>query len=119
MPGYAGWSKKDVIAHLTSVENRQRAQMNCALHGTPWNAEDIEVFNAREVHERRAWSMEQLRQELEHESTELQSLIRSMSDADFDKPFDHPRRGRVTVEDLVRTIPRHVGNQLEDLTRAG
>jgi hypothetical protein len=119
MPGYDGWSKKDLIAHLTSIESRQRDQVSCALCGTPWLAEDIDTFNAREVEQRRGWSMEQLRQELEDDSTQLQALIRSMNEADLDRPFDHPRRGRVTVEELVRVIPGHVGRHLEDLTRAG
>ncbi len=59
--------------------------------------------------------MDQLRQELDRQSTESSSLLGSLSEDDLQRPFDHPRRGRITVEDLWNIIPRHVHQHLADL----
>ncbi len=113
--GYDGWSRKDLLAHLISIEARIREQVNCALHGTSWVPEDIDAFNARQVAARRNWSIAQLREELQDECAASASLLASMSEADLQKPFDHPRRGRITVEDLWSNIPRHIQAHLNDL----
>jgi catechol 2,3-dioxygenase-like lactoylglutathione lyase family enzyme len=115
MPGYDGWSKKDLIAHLTSIEGRIREQVTCAVEGTTWQMEDIDAFNARQVSARREWTLDQLRQELEEQATESQALLVGLSEADLQRPFDHPRRGRITVDDLWTTIPRHMQQHLGDL----
>jgi catechol 2,3-dioxygenase-like lactoylglutathione lyase family enzyme len=113
--GYDGWSKRDLIAHLTSIEARIRDQVQCAMRNTPWQVEDIDVFNARQVALRRDWTLAQLRQELEDEIAASSALLGSLSEADLQRPFDHPRRGRITVEDLWSTIPRHLQQHLSDL----
>jgi catechol 2,3-dioxygenase-like lactoylglutathione lyase family enzyme len=118
MVGYDGWSKKDLIAHLTSIESRIRDQIQCAVQGTGWVAEDVDVFNAREVSARREWSMERLRQELDQQSNASRELLRSLSEDDMQRPFDHPRRGRITVEDLWNIIPRHLQQHVADLKQA-
>jgi uncharacterized damage-inducible protein DinB len=115
MPGYAGWSKRDLIAHLTSIEGRIREQVQSALDGVPWTPEDIDTFNARQVTARRQWSLAQLQRELDEESSATERLAASLDDQALARPFDHPRRGRITVADLLAIIPNHIGNHLKDL----
>jgi hypothetical protein len=116
LPGYDGWSKKDLVAHLTSIETRIRDQVHCAVEGVPWTPEDIDIFNARQVQARRAWTMDQLRRELEDEAAASRAMLGSLNEDDLHKPFDHPRRGRITVEELWAIIPRHVHAHVADLT---
>jgi catechol 2,3-dioxygenase-like lactoylglutathione lyase family enzyme len=113
--GYDGWSRKDLIAHLTSIEGRIRDQVRCAVQGDPWQVEDIDVFNARQVALRRDWTLDRLRQELDEQAAASRAVLESLSEADLQRPFDHPRRGRITVEDLWSTIPRHIQQHLGDL----
>jgi len=115
LPGYGDWLKKDLIAHLTSIEPRIRAQVNAVVHGTPWPTEDIDTFNAREVASRRDWTLDDLRREFETESTASQALVETLTEADLEREVDHPRRGRITLFELVLIIPRHVRAHLADL----
>jgi DinB superfamily len=115
MPGYDSWSKKDLIGHLTSIEGRIREQVQSALDDVPWTPEDIDTFNARQVTARRPWTMDQLQRELADESASTERLLASLSDDQLARPFDHPRRGRITVADLVAIIPTHISNHLADL----
>jgi hypothetical protein len=115
MPGYPDWSKKDLIAHLTSIESRIREQVQCAIDDVPWTPEDVDTFNARQVSARRLWTMDQLQRELADESAATEQLLASLDDQALARPFDHPRRGRITVADLIAIIPRHIGTHLADL----
>ena len=118
MPGYDGWSKKDLVAHLTSIETRIRDQVHCAVQAVPWTPEDIDVFNTRQVTARRDWTLDQLRRELEDEAAASRSLLGSLSEDDLQLPFDHPRRGRITVAELWAIIPRHMHAHVADLRNA-
>src|SRR5919202_6254512 len=82
MPGYPGWSKKDLIGHLTSIESRIREQVQCAIDQVPWVPEDIDAFNARQVTARRQWTLDQLQRELEDESSATERLLASLSEED-------------------------------------
>jgi catechol 2,3-dioxygenase-like lactoylglutathione lyase family enzyme len=117
LTGYDGWSKKDLVAHLTSIEGRIREQVRCAIQGTTWQVEDIDAFNARQVSARRDWTMDQLQRELDEEASASRALLTSLGEADLQRPFDHPRRGRITVEELWATISRHLQQHLNDLER--
>jgi DinB family protein len=118
MPGYEGWSRQDLIAHLSTIETRLQEQIRSAVKGVPWAAEDVNDFNAREVAARRGWPLAQLRSEVASQAAASQALLASMSESDLDKPFDHPRRGRITVADLWQIIPTHINNHLADLRSA-
>jgi catechol 2,3-dioxygenase-like lactoylglutathione lyase family enzyme len=118
MAGYGDWSRKDLIAHLTSIEIRIRQQVQCAIQDAPWQPEDVDVFNAREVALRGDWTLAQLLQELEEQAVASRALLTSSTEADLERPFMHPRRGRISVEDLWTTIPRHVHQHLADLQTA-
>src|SRR6266849_6778619 len=97
----AGWSAQDCLAHLTTIEERTRGQINAALNGTPWApAEDINDYNERQVAARRGQSVKQLREDLTKQHQETLGLLRGASEADFDKEFTHPRRGRITLAQL-------------------
>jgi hypothetical protein len=70
------------------------------------------------VEQRRAWSLDQLQDELAHEADASRRLLDSLSESDMDRTFEHPRRGRITVAEIWLTLGRHVRSHLADLTRA-
>jgi uncharacterized protein (TIGR03083 family) len=112
----AGWSAQDTLAHLTTIEERTRGQINAALKGLPWApAEEINDYNERNVAERRGQSFQQLRADLTKQHAETLALLQSASDADFDKEFTHPRRGRITLAQLCESSVNHVRTHSDEI----
>ena len=104
-----GWSVKDILAHLSSIEARLRSMCQHGLDGRQWPAEDgdVNAYNARCMAERRAWSGPALVAELEQSGKESLSMLERLAPEDLDRTFDHPTRGPVTIETLLWIIPRH------------
>ncbi len=113
-----GWTVKDTLAHLCTIEQRLRGQIDCILQGTPFPTEDIDSFNARMVRERRQRTVPQLRSELDQERTTTLALLEGLKAADLEKAADHPRRGRINPEMVFRTVPDHVRRHTEDILAA-
>jgi hypothetical protein len=104
-----GWSGLDVLAHLTTIEERTRGQINAALNGLDWSpAEEINAYNERQVGARRGHTLQQLRADLAKEHEQTLSLLKNATEADFDKEFTHPRRGRITLAQLCEQTVNHV-----------
>ena len=113
-----GWTNRDIVAHLASIDQRLRGQINAAVNGTPWNpAEDVDTFNARMVEERRPWSLEQVRAELDKSRDETLALFNSVDEGALDRFIDHPRRGRMSILDLVSNAGRHVQTHASEMSK--
>lgn len=113
-----GWSGKDTLAHLSSIEGRERAQALCALEGRTYTpAEDIDTFNAHMVEERRAWSTDKIRAEFIQERDNTLKLVDGLRDDDqLDLAMDHPRRGRMTVEQIIGHMTEHMRGHAAEIT---
>jgi uncharacterized protein (TIGR03083 family) len=116
-----GWTAKDTLAHLSSIEARQRSQVRSVLDGQPFPGGDVNDYNAHEVAQRRERTLPELRAELERESAATIALLDSLSEDELSREFDHPRRGRIPVSGILQTIPNHVRNHTDDIraTRKG
>jgi uncharacterized protein (TIGR03083 family) len=114
-----GWSAKDTLAHLSSVDARMRSMWQHALDGQPWPAADadINVYNDRCVAERRSWPPERVIAELEQTGEETLAFFDRLAPEDLDKPFVHPTRGKVTLEELM-VIARHLRRHGEEIRAA-
>ena len=111
-----GWSGHDTLAHLSSIEVRERAQARSALEGTPYApAEDVDTYNARMIEERRAWSADQIRAEFLRERDSTLALLDGLQDPQFDLFLDHPRRGRMTVEQIFRHMTDHMRSHVAEM----
>lgn len=113
----AGWSVKDILAHLSSIEARLRSMWQHALDGRPWPADDssVDAYNERCVAERRPWTPQAIVAELEQSGRETESFLDRLAPADLDRRWDHPTRGPVTIEALVGIVPRHLRAHSEEL----
>jgi uncharacterized protein (TIGR03083 family) len=110
-----GWTAKDTLAHLCTIEVRQRGQVKTVLGGGTFPADPVDEYNDRMVSERRDRTIEELRAELEREHTSTLALLDSLSDADLEREFDHPRRGHIKLEGIWETIPRHTRTHAADI----
>ena len=110
-----GWTAKDTLAHLSSIEARQRGQVRSVLDGQPFPGGDVNDYNVHEVAQRRARTLPELRAELERESAATIALLDGLRDDELSREFDHPRRGRIPVSGILQTIPNHVRNHTADI----
>lgn len=114
-----GWTGKDVLAHLSSIEARLREQVHCALQEGAWAPpETIDAYNAHKVEERERWTVEQLRSELDQECASTLALLDGLPEDQFDRAFDHPRRGRTTAEWVFLHIAEHVETHAQEISAA-
>ena len=119
----AGWSVKDALAHLSSIEARLRSMWQHAIDGQAWPAHDssVDAYNDRCVAERRDWTPEAIVAELEQSGRETERFLDRLAPEDLDRQWDHPTRGSVTIEALVGIVPRHLrahGEELQTALRA-
>jgi uncharacterized damage-inducible protein DinB len=116
----AGWSVKDTLAHLSSIEARLRSMWQHALDGQAWPAEDrsVDAYNDRCVAERRSWTPEAIVAELEQTGRETDGFLDRLAADDLDRRWDHPVRGTVTIQALAEIVPRHLRAHREELQAA-
>ena len=116
-----GWTTKDTLAHLSSIEARLRAMLQIVLDGGSWpvDAPDLDAYNARCVAERRAWPPEQVIAELRVSGAETRRFLEALQPDDLDRRWTHPTRGEVTLGALVEIIPRHLREHGEQILAAG
>lgn len=111
------WSGKDTLAHLASIEVRERAQALCALEGRNYTpSEDVDTYNARMVAERGSWPTEQIRAEFIQERDHTLALVNGLRDDQLDLAMDHPRRGHMTVEQILGHITEHMRGHVAEIT---
>ncbi len=117
-----GWSAQDTLAHLATIEERTRGQINAAISGNVWApAEQINDYNERVVAARRGVSIKDLRDELTQQHLDTMGLLRGTRADDFDKLFDHPRLGRITLGRMLENTAQHVRTHSSEIAavRAG
>jgi len=111
-----GWSAQDTLAHLATIEERTRGQIDVAISGGEWApAEEINEYNERQVALRRGRSIKQLREELTQQHLDTLGLLRNARDEDFDKEFVHPRRGRITLAQLCEQSVNHIRTHTSEI----
>jgi len=110
-----GWSAKDMFAHLCTIEERQRAQIRSALDGTPYSAEDVNIYNERMVTERKNWTPAQLREELAREHAATLALFDGLREEALDRTYQHPTRGLRTIEQVSQQVADHVRTHAREI----
>jgi hypothetical protein len=114
-----GWSTKDMYAHLCTIQARQRAQIECALNGTPWEpSDDVNVYNERLVNERKDWTPAQLREELVRESNQTLALIDRLTEEDMPRTYQHPTRGPRSIDEVGQQVANHLRTHAREMAAA-
>ena len=115
-PGNDGWTAKQTLTHLCTIEERLRSQVQAIVNGTAYPSEDVDVFNARKLAERAGHTVAELRAELEKERAMALALLDGLSESDLDRSIEHPTRGQITAERPFRIIADHMGRHSRELT---
>jgi len=105
-----GWSVKDTLAHLASIEARARLILETVLAGRAWTADraDLDAFNARAVEERRSWSPDTILNELRNTGRETTNLFERLTTEQLDHQWEHPIFGPTTIERWAGATARHL-----------
>lgn len=114
-PGNDGWTVKETLTHLCTIEERLRDQVHAIVNGTPYPSEDVNVFNARKLSERKGRTVLELRAELEQERATALALLDTLSESDLDRSIEHPTRGHITAERPFRIIADHMGRHTREI----
>jgi uncharacterized protein (TIGR03083 family) len=121
-----GWSVKDTLAHLASIEARVRLMVHTVLmvqtvlDGGTWTGSraDLDEYNARCVAERRAWTPDAVIAELRETGQETAALIGRLTPEQLDHQWDHPIFGPMTNERTIGIVARHLRSHAEELGAA-
>lgn len=118
--GNEGWSVKDTLAHLSSIETRIRLLLEHALDGRAWPADAVglDTYNDRCVAERRSWTAEAIVDELRQSGLETEAAIARLGPDDLTRQWEHPTRGSITVEAIARIVPRHLRAHAQEIAAA-
>jgi hypothetical protein len=115
-----GWSARDTLAHLASIEARVRLMVQTVLDGGVWSGDrvDLDAYNARCVSERRSWTPEAVIAELQQTGRESATLFGRLTPEDLDREWQHPILGPMTIEQTAGIIARHLRSHAEELRAA-
>ena len=117
-----GWLNRDILAHLAGGNDLLLQRLlHSAVTGEPLDPSvfslDTDDENARGVAKRRAWSIQQLIDELERGGAEVEGLLAQLTEADRERRWDgFP----ITLGRFLKIVEeeRHDHEHLEEL-RAG
>lgn len=110
------WSRKDLLAHLTSVEGWFRNVFEVMGNAGAWGTiEPIEQFNAHAVAERRSWTLQQLAEELDLEAAALQALLEPLDESDLSRMVEPPNRPPRRLSDWWLLVLSHTRRHLAEL----
>jgi catechol 2,3-dioxygenase-like lactoylglutathione lyase family enzyme len=113
------WSRKDLVAHLTSIEGWFRTVLVVMGNGGPWGTtEPVEQFNTRAVAERRTWTLRQLAKEVDEGAASLQALLESVSESDLSRIVEPPNRPPRKLGDWWLLLQSHARRHLAELDQS-
>jgi catechol 2,3-dioxygenase-like lactoylglutathione lyase family enzyme len=117
--GNEAWSRKDLIAHLTSVEGWFRDVFEVMGNGGPWGTvEPVEQFNAHAVPERRGWTLQQLAEELDRGAAALHALLEPLNESDLNRMVEPPNRPPRKLGDWWLLVYSHTRRHLAELQKS-
>jgi len=107
--GVAGWTVKDVLAHLAANQPARVLLVRGVLGGAPGPGPDFDLnaYNARRLEKKRGLPVAELRAELAAGHAQMLALLGSLAEADFDRKGYDPGSGVVTVAEMFHLTAHH------------
>ena len=115
----AKWSVKQVLAHFVTIEGTMQWLFKDILAGGPGSPEDFDVdrFNRSQPQKLDALSMAELITQFKSVREDTISIVRAMSDADFDREGRHAFHGHGRLERFIRWTYEHVNLHVDDIEK--
>ena len=115
----AQWTTQLVLAHFITIEHSMQWLFKNILAGGPGSPEgfDVERFNRTQPKKLDGKTIDELIAQFKSVRNDTISIVRSMSDADFDREGRHAFHGHGTLERFIKWAYEHAGLHLEDLRK--
>jgi hypothetical protein len=117
----AGWTTRDVLAHVTGAEPSMMALVTQAQtegRYVPRPDFDLDFWNRRQVEKRAGKSPADLGAEMESNRAATLKLLANLPETALDLPVRHPAYGDMTIEDVFRIIGFHERLHAEEIRAA-
>ena len=113
----AKWTVKQVLAHFVTIERTMQWLFKDILAGGPGSPEDFDVdrFNRSQPKKLDGLSMDELIAQFKSIRADTISIVKVMSDADFDREGRHAFHGHGKLERFIRWTYEHVHIHLDDI----
>ena len=115
----AQWTAQQVLAHFITIERSMQWLFKDILAGGPGSPEgfDVERFNSTQPKKLDGKTIDALIAQFKSVRNETISIVRSMSDADFDREGRHAFHGHGKLDRFITWAYEHVELHLEDLRK--
>jgi uncharacterized protein (TIGR03083 family) len=116
----AGWTVRDVLAHLAGAELGHQQVIRTLLAGAALDTSDfdLDAINAADVAARRNASLSELLDELAANRSSTLALLDTIGSDDWDRAGYHPGGFDTTVEGVFRIIAIHEKRHVKDIRAA-
>ena len=115
----AKWTVKQVLAHFVTIEGTMQWLFKDILAGGPGSPEDFDVdrFNRSQPKKLDGLSMDELIARYKSVREETISIVKAMSDADFDRDGRHAFHGHGKLERFIVWAYEHARLHLDDIRK--
>ena len=115
----AQWTAQQVLAHFITIEQSMQWLFKNILAGGPGSPEgfDFERFNRSQPKKLDGKPIDALIEQFKSVRNETTSIVRAMSDADFDREGRHAFHGHGKLERFIKWAYEHVELHLQDLSK--
>jgi hypothetical protein len=113
----AKWSVQQVLAHFVTIERAMQWLFRDILAGGPGSPEDfdIERYNRSQPRKLDGLNIDELIAQFKSVREETISIVKAMSDADFDREGRHAFHGHGKLERFIRWTYEHVHIHMQDI----
>jgi len=115
----AKWTIQQVLAHFVTIERTMQWLFKDILAGGPGSPEDFDVdrFNRSQPKKLDGLSIDELIAQFKSVREDTISIVKAMSDADFDREGRHAFHGHGKLERFIRWTYEHVHIHLDDIQK--
>ena len=116
----ARWTVQQVLAHFITIERSMQWLFKNILAGGAGAPEDfdLERFNRSQPKKLDGQSLNELITQFTAVREDTISIVRAMSDADFDREGRHAFHGPGKLERFIRWAYEHVGIHIDEIEKA-
>jgi hypothetical protein len=117
----AKWTVQQVLAHFVTIEGAMQWLFCDILAGGPGSPEDFDVerFNRSQPKKLDSRSVDELITQFKSVREETISIVKAMSDDDFDREGRHAFHGYGKLDRFIRWVYEHVQIHLDDIQKNG
>lgn len=115
-----GWNAKQLLVHVMDADRGHNGQVKGIAEGREVIPADfdLERYNKRSVEKRAEMPIDEARQALNNQRTELLTWLDGIDDATLDMTGRHASLNIMSIEQILRHLANHERTHADDMARA-